>query len=119
MATATLGGVPIPRITRRSGDFAFIGSRERAVDGTLHVDYVAEKRTWSIDCSYLTLEQFRALEQVRRQARGGAVLLTLPDADEHYYVVITSMPDEVTAFGPGDGSWERSGRSVTMELEEA
>lgn len=119
MVVNTLGGVPLPRITQRRGGRQFIGSRERAVDGTPHVDYVAQKRTWSIDCSYLTLEQFQALEQVYNQAMGGLVLLTLGDLNESVYVMITDFPDDITPFGPGDGSWEHYGRTLHIELEEA
>lgn len=119
MATATLGGVQLPRITSRRGGRQFLGQRDRAVDGTLHVDFVADKRTWSIDCSYLTLEQFRALEQVYEQAMGGQVLLTLPDTEENIYVVITHFPDDITQFANRDGTWEQWGRSLQIELEEA
>lgn len=119
MATATLGGVQLPRITSRRGGREFIGQRDRAVDGTLHVDFVASKRTWSIDCSYLTLEQFRALEQVYEQAMGGQVLLTLPDTEEQFYVVITNFPDDIAQWAHRDGTWEQWGRSVTIDLEEA
>lgn len=118
MAVSTLGGVPLPRITQRRGGRQFIGSRERAVDGTLHVDVVTIKRTWTIDCSYLTLEQFKALEQVYNQAMGGPVLLTLPDLGEAVYVVITDFPDEITQFAHPDGKWEQYGRSVQIVLEE-
>lgn len=118
MAVSTLGGVPLPRITQRRGGRQLIGSRERAVDGTLHVDYVTDKRTWSIDCSYLTLQQFKALEEVYNQAMGGAVLLTLPDLDQVAYVVITDFPDDIAQWARPDGTWEQYGRSVQITLEE-
>lgn len=117
-----LGGVPLPRLTAQRGDPMRIGGRLI--------------RRWSLTVSYLTAEQWAALEDVINVALvgsidraidgtahvhgGAAVSFRLAEWPEGVFaaVYITSGPDERTPFG-GQLGWERSGRTVQLELEEA
>lgn len=117
-----LGGVHLPHLTVQRGDPFRIGGRLI--------------RRWSLTVSYLTKEQWATLEDVINVALvdsidraidgtahvhgGAAVSFRLAEWPDGVYasVYITSVPDDRTPFG-GPQGWERSGRTVQLELEEA
>lgn len=94
-------------------------------------------RRWSLTASYLSKDQWAALQDVidvayvdrvdraidgTAHVHGGAAvsfrLAEWPDG-KYSSVYITSAPDDRTPFQGFGSGWDSSGRTVQLELEEA
>lgn len=115
-----LGGALLPRLTSQSDTVQIIGpGLRRAVDGTGIASAVRVIHSWRLECRYITWRQYLDLLHVHRTSMGGGVAMHLDEWGEHVYkiVSITSFDGERKPF-QSEEEWERSGRILTLEVEE-
>lgn len=116
------GAVEIPNVIAQEIDREIIADEARTANGTLRRDILAVKRTWQLDCAYLTKAQYGAIINHLASAGWGAVRVWIDEfggtaAANSIDAYVSITKDERVQFANASG-WQQDGRNLSLVITE-
>lgn len=117
------GAIEIPNVKAESLDPELIADEARTADGTLRRDVLAVKRTWRLDCIFLTKAQYDAIMDYLDSIMWSGTTFWCDEftgtaATSSIPVLVSVAKDERVQFTRSDGVWEQQGRHLSLIIKE-